>query len=159
MYLSFITAQHHLSKLSTCIQKIHFHTADPRLSASQQILIVITFFQPASSVLPTGKHFSPLQKNHNCLPKDPNERKKRKKIKQVSQRPSTKLKELLGCLDEELTFFKGNLSDTNGVPLPSADLPLPIEADTKHTTTQHPTYIKAFLSPAVPFQHYPNDLW
>lgn len=39
---------------------------------------------------------------------------------------------LSGCCDEELTFFKGNLFDTSEVPLPSADLPLPRELDTKH---------------------------
>lgn len=77
------------------------------------------------------------QRKHERLPKDPNERSKRKKksnrlYKDLLQSSEEFSVLLSGRCDEELTFFKGNLFDTSEVPLPSADLPLPRELDTKH---------------------------
>lgn len=111
--------------------------ADPCLSASQKTLIIITFFQPVSSVLPTGKHVSPKENmsvSQKTQMKEVKGKKKKsnrlyKDLLQSSEEFSVLLS---GCCDEELTFYKGNLFDTSGVPLPSADLPLPRELDTKH---------------------------
>lgn len=55
--------------------------ADPCLSASQQTLIIITFFQPVSSVLPTGKHVSP--KENMSVSQKTQMKEGKKKIKQA----------------------------------------------------------------------------
>lgn len=66
-------------------------------------------------------------------PKWKKEKKKSNRLYKDLLQSSEEFSVLLsGCCDEELTFFKGNLFDTSGVPLPSADLPLPRELDTKH---------------------------
>lgn len=109
--------------------------ADPCLSASQQTLIIITFFQPVSSVLPTGKHVSPKENmsvSQKTQMKEGKKKKSNRLYKDLLQSSEEFSVLLSGCCDEELTFFKGNLFDTSGVPLPSADLPLPRELDTKH---------------------------
>lgn len=109
--------------------------ADPCLSASQQTLIIITFFQPVSSVLPTGKHVSPKENmsvSQKTQMKEGKKKKSNRLYKDLLQSSEEFSVLLSGCCDEELTFFKGNLFDTSEVPLPSADLPLPRELDTKH---------------------------